>query len=134
MKSIPAFAATSRKRMGGGGPNAAAARVPARAGHAPVALFTGRPDLGLTRPHVLLFLDSFHDLLILCHRGARLFRLARGAVGAGQLIVQAAVVIQFQGLLQMGDGLGMFTQAREASPSDASAAVSLGSAARAARR
>src|SRR5690242_17525546 len=81
---IPAFAAISRKRMGGG-VTGAAPSIAARNSHTQ-RLFPRRADLRFTRPLFLLLLIPFHDLLILCHCGARLFRLSRGAVGPCQLV------------------------------------------------
>src|SRR5690348_15049023 len=96
-KRRPASAATSRKRMGGGGRTAAAR----------AALLMRRTDLRFTRGLLLLFLVFFQDLLVLCHGGTRFGRITRGLVCPRQLVVQAPVVIQFEGLFQVGNRIGV---------------------------
>src|SRR5437660_11325673 len=78
----PACAAISRKRMGGGLAGAAVSSA-ATANPIHLRLFARWPNPSLTRRIILLFLVPFNDLLILCHRGARLFGLSGGAVCRG---------------------------------------------------
>src|SRR5215471_6247457 len=81
-KEIPAWAATSRKRMGVGGEDEAAAKS-ARGRISPGydQLLPGRANLRFTRDLVFLLLIAPHDLLIFCHGGARLLAVARRTVG-----------------------------------------------------
>src|SRR5579885_3921035 len=87
--------------MAGGAGTVAAAR--ARTAR---AALTRRTDLRFTGGFFLGFRIAFAELLVFCHGGLRLFRLASGAVGAGKLEVEAAVAIEREGFDEVRNGFG----------------------------
>src|SRR5215831_20580208 len=102
---MPAAEATSRKRMAGGTParNPAITRKPAKKTGTRM-LLPRRPDLRFPRHLFLLLLRLLLNLLVLCHGRLRLLPIPRSLVGARQLVVQAAVLIQLDRFLEVGNG------------------------------
>ena len=79
----------------------------------PGSLVFGWRNLGFPFDLQLGFLASLQDLLVFCHGGPGLFRIADRLVSARQLIMQAAVFIQVQRFFQSRDGFRVLAQSSQ---------------------
>src|SRR4051794_10640895 len=135
LRSVGLFSRTngmpaSRKRMGGGTGGVAAKEAQrianrTRTTRPCLSVFIRihlspksfwRTDLRFPRDLFLLLLVALHDLLVFCHDRGRLLTLARGAVGVGQLEVEAAIIVKCERLPQMRDGFGVLAETRQRQP------------------